>query len=53
MKINLALDILGVRLGGLAVDLDLGDRGPAKTLPVAVTKPVKWLSAKWVRGMMG
>ncbi|QFG09250.1 hypothetical protein SEA_EFRA2_64 [Mycobacterium phage Efra2] len=55
MKIRLNVNVLGLHIAALSVDLDLDD---AEAAPVAdkVTKaasrPVKGLSRLWVKGMM-
>lgn len=51
MHITLHLNVLGVDLGHLRIDLDVPDDVPEKT-PQPVRKAVKWLSDKWVRGML-
>ncbi|AXH48144.1 hypothetical protein SEA_ZAVALA_62 [Mycobacterium phage Zavala] len=53
MKVSLALTVLGCHLGTLDVEVDGGDDNTAPAAPVkAATKPVKWASRLWVKGMM-
>ncbi|AOZ61392.1 hypothetical protein SEA_TINIBUG_61 [Mycobacterium Phage TiniBug] len=51
MKVTLALNVLGWRLGSLDVEVDGGDDTTAPAVKAAA-KPVKWMSRAWVKGMM-
>ncbi|AVO24813.1 hypothetical protein SEA_DEBY_60 [Mycobacterium phage Deby] len=54
MKVSLALTVFGCHVGSLDVEVDGGDDDTAApAAPVkAATKPVKWMSRLWVKGMM-
>ncbi|AEJ93811.1 hypothetical protein FGG34_gp40 [Mycobacterium phage JAWS] len=51
MKVSLALTVLGCHLGTLDVEVDGDNTAPAAPVKAA-TKPVKWASRLWVKGMM-
>lgn len=54
MKVTLDLTVFGCHLGSLDVTVDGGeDDDTAPGAPVkAATKPVKWMSRMWMKGMM-
>ncbi|AEJ95829.1 hypothetical protein SEA_ROSMARINUS_60 [Mycobacterium Phage Rosmarinus] len=53
MRVSFALTVLGCHLGTLDVEVDGDDETTAPAAPVkAATKPVKWASRLWVKGMM-
>ncbi|AXH46897.1 hypothetical protein I5G67_gp060 [Mycobacterium phage Aminay] len=50
MKLVVRLNVFGLTLATIGVDLDLPDTDPAAP-PARVSRPVKAISRLWVRGM--
>ncbi|AII27233.1 hypothetical protein SEA_OMNICRITICAL_62 [Mycobacterium phage OmniCritical] len=52
MNVTIRLNVLGVELATINVDLDLlDDPAPVAAVEKAAKRPVKWISRLWVKGM--